>query len=153
MIELVARDINGKIRPRSGGIPGMKADCISNDLLIEGKTTRGSSINLKTEWIRTLEKYAKDERRIPVLTLQFENRSTEGKSTYYALIDFDMFYHVINTLPIATATPLYPQKQVKISSDLLDDLTIIHSGKTYIIIDRDTFLLWLRRYHNEQYNQ
>ena len=75
----VARSVGARTTPGSGSLPGRKGDSELPEMLIESKCTVNSSLSVKHEWLRKIEREALEKNRAPALTLSFVHDSGEAK--------------------------------------------------------------------------
>ena len=70
----LAEDIGAKRKPRSGADAMSPSDMIKGNFIIESKATKGKSISVKEDWLRTLKYTPMHLGKIPTLILEFLGR-------------------------------------------------------------------------------
>lgn len=92
-----AKRLGGITRPGSGAVAGAKGDILLPDYLIENKSTEHKSISLKLEWLDKISVEAREEGRIPALSIQFVDKQGNSKKRgRWVLIPEDEFLDVIS---------------------------------------------------------
>ena len=81
----LAKDIGAKRTPQSGAMDTSPSDMIKGNFVIESKATKGKSINVKEDWLRTLKYTPMHLGKIPTLILEFLGR---GRYVVMAEDDF-----------------------------------------------------------------
>jgi hypothetical protein len=67
----LGRRLGGRVRPRSGAVPGAKGDIELGGLLIEAKSSTGNKIPLDRRWLAKIAGEARAEGKVPALALSF----------------------------------------------------------------------------------
>ena len=79
---LVAYFFSGRLRPGSGSFRPFKGDVITDDYLIECKSTEKQQFVLKKEILLKIEKEAISEGRVPLLVVRFEDKRNSSGGIY-----------------------------------------------------------------------
>lgn len=66
-----AKRIDGAVRPGSGSVEGAKGDIMTHSYLLENKCTSKRSFSVKIEWLQKITKEAREEGKLPGLSIQF----------------------------------------------------------------------------------
>jgi len=71
----IASRLNGTLQPGSGALLGAKGDLKKDtptiSLLLENKTTTGSSLGIRQDWLHKIYQEALETSRTPALSMQF----------------------------------------------------------------------------------
>ena len=74
-----AKRLGGTTRPGSGAVAGAKGDILLSDYLVENKSTEHKSISLKLEWLDKISVEAREEGKVPALSIQFVDKQGNSK--------------------------------------------------------------------------
>lgn len=77
-----AKRLGGRTRPGSGAVAGAKGDILLTDFLVENKCTEHRSISIKLDWLDKISVEAREESKIPALSIQFVDKA--GNSMRHA---------------------------------------------------------------------
>lgn len=80
----LADDIGAKRTPQSGAMDTSPSDMVKGNFIIESKATKGKSISIKEDWLRTLKYTPMHLGKIPTLILEFL-----GKGRYVVMAEED----------------------------------------------------------------
>jgi len=69
-----AKRLGGHTRPGSGAVEGAKGDIMLPTYLLENKSTERGSLRLKRAWLEKISKEARDEGKVPGLSIQFVDK-------------------------------------------------------------------------------
>lgn len=68
----LAKSLGSKLNPGSGAVAGVKGDFIvSEDYLVEAKSTTGRAISVQHAWLGKISKEARDISKSPALALSY----------------------------------------------------------------------------------
>ena len=92
-----AKRLGGTTRPGSGAVAGAKGDILLTDYLVENKATEHKSISLKLEWLEKISVEAREEGKVPALSIQFVDKQGNSKKRgRWVLIPESEFNNVIS---------------------------------------------------------
>ena len=87
-----AKRLGGITRPGSGAVAGAKGDILLPDYLVENKSTEHKSISLKLDWLEKISLEAREEGKVPALSIQFVDKAGNSKKRgRWVLIPEDEF--------------------------------------------------------------
>lgn len=94
----LAKKLGGRVQPASGALPvaSLKGDVVTDRFCVDDKTTLSASFSVKVADIRKIERQAFQMRRLPVMSVQFENY---GNTRVYVLTELAFNTLVNHELP------------------------------------------------------